>query len=317
MYRKSGFTLAEIVITTAIIGIVSLLGIMSFKPNTQMRSAYYIHVYETLKTAAYNLYLEKHDRFGRNGVNFGGEALCNDLTELINTAESNCGNTVDSDETNFNGDNKIPAFVTTNGISFWMTGDLNTGDMNNDINKDSYGNLLGQNNDGSGLHYVIVFADIEPKKNNKTLLQTGGDGNVVPFIITQYGDVYPIGAPMSNPDIIKAGVKITYKERDANGFVSSKYRIIESSNFENARQEAWGDTVWINNPLSYGSFGVYGNSDNRTLPGNKTNCRALGEAAGTTGKCVPDLVDSDNRAVCCQSCTYKCNVVILNRKMHL
>lgn len=309
MHKKSGFTLAEIVITTAIVAIVSLIGLMSFKPNTQMRAAYYRHVYETLKTAAYNGYLEKHDNFGklRNGDNWviawGG--MCRDLTDFINTVEGACNRSIIGSDTDFN--TAEQSFVATNGVDFWVNRDSSSTNV-----KDSYGNT-------TTLTYRIIYANISPKSRTKTI----GD-NIVPFYITGDGDVIPAGAPLSDPEILKAGVKLTYKVKK-DGFISSGNVIIPADSFDEARKMAWGNTIWINNPLSYrmdtdANWGYRDTRNSRQI----TDCVNYNEPENGTGTCeeVPKEIDKDGnvidtQTVCCQNCTYNCSPVILNKKVRL
>ena len=338
MRKYSGFTIAEVVITTVIVGIVSLVGLMSFKPNAKMKSAYYKHIYDTLKTAAYNGYLEKHDRFGHmpGSNNFTPEGLCEDLVFFINTTENNCdrGGPID-----FNDENRIN-FITTNGISFWFYDEafpIIDGLANHVI--DSYGNDISRT-------VVIVYADISPKQRNKVPFSNARDnGNIVPFLITDLGEVLPIGAPLLNSEIIKAGVKLTYNQKDHQGFISSKYVIIPADNYLDAKEKAWGDrTIWANNPMSFDPFCIVvlanythprGFNNNSMCSGNSRSAgfnnqpaclppRFGGEPARGTGTCQTVATEVDEHGnpvrqeeICCQTCEYNCSPVILNKKINL
>lgn len=297
MQKKFGFTIAEIVIAMVIVGIVSVVGILSFKPemDDKKRSGYYKQIYKTLKTAGYNAFLEEHGNFGKAGGDFETEGLCNSLTGQINTSENNCNEAgIGISTTDFR--NITPHFKASNGIEFWI--DNNVKPLNI---QDIYNNPIN-------INLIKIYANIEPDKKTKILMDNDNPkGNVVPFYITQYGEVIPVGAPLNDPKIIQAGVKISYKYND-NGYVSEKSITVPAENFNDAKGKAWGGKVWANNPLSYSNYGT----------STDINCPE-GEPEDGTGTCqeVVVKIDKDKNetkdTVCCKVCEYNCTPIILNK----
>lgn len=328
MQKKFGFTITEVVIATVIVGVVSAISILSFKPefDAKRRAGYYAQVYKTLKTAAYNAYLEQHGNFGTtSGTGSDITDFCNDLTEQINTSKKDCS-LHGRDSSNQNdfaydknepGDLKRPHFIAANGISFWISQAYPLYNRN-----DSYNNQIGD-------RFYAVFADINPNGKNKVLRTDNNNGDIVPFIITRHGEVIPMGEPIRDQKIVKAGVKISYKYTDGNGYVSERSTVVPAESLAEAYKMAWGKTVWANNPLSYDYF--HDNSTNsldtkwrtigrRTDSGeNPTDCKTTAnENVKYRGGAVCATVEIDSAGntydICCQTCKYNCTAIILNKK---
>lgn len=247
-FIKQGFTLAEVVIAIAIVGIVTALALTTMKPSKKAIKYQYINAYSAVERAYYNGMLKGYDPFSSKKVDgaepehtatkdTGALQLCRGLTTFINTKDaerdtddgfgqaydysSSCSDTkLTSELANSFTDEKVQ-FVASNGMKFYIT------------------KQLGGVNEGD-VKFYLVFVDINgEKKPNSFEYDYYSNGTVKTepdihaFVILQSGHVIPIGAAEYDPVILTA--RVAYF--DENGEVQFTRT---SRAYYQAKGEAWG-----------------------------------------------------------------------------
>ena len=98
MFRKmKGITIAEMMITLGIIGIIAMLALITIKPYDKTYKWLYVRIYHTLETAVYNSMMTRNE-FPQTTT-----AFCTMLTEYMNVSENYCttGNDLSINATEF------------------------------------------------------------------------------------------------------------------------------------------------------------------------------------------------------------------------
>ena len=242
--KLMGFTLAEILIVFAIIGIISTITLMTTKRLSASDKFAYQRVYDSLLTAAYNTIAEVDAKEIK-----GPEDLCIGLAKYINsqgatkvkknkdqfggspdTGFCNTGitsrvtkDTVDFNEKDDNNHDKvIPDFIANNGMRFFITEKLTQEGL-----KDYAGDTQA-----TGVQFYIVYVDI-----NGTAGQNRIDaGDVVAFAVTENADVIPLGHPAFDSKHY-LGVRVVFPENADN---PDEY-YSDSMSYYEAIHTAWGD----------------------------------------------------------------------------
>ena len=180
--KRKGFTLAEILISLAIIGIIAAIGfpaVNSMKPDKN--KIMYLKVYDELRNEISSLVSDsslfpacKDD--GEDGIECashpllntmlpvnkrfnaskyeGNEKLCNLIAYYLNTSDTNCSDSTYSfNSASFNTDfNSKKSFTTQNGIQWW---------------------IIPQENSASGgtaSYQTDVYVDIDPSRDSSNCI---------------------------------------------------------------------------------------------------------------------------------------------------
>lgn len=164
MKQHNGFSLAELLIAIAIIGILTTAAIMALKPFDKGIKHIHSNIYYALNRAYYNAMNywrgegENRDPFDNN-INAGGMSgsarLCNALTEYINTIEGNtkCATALPiSKDSAPVFDNEHLMFTAVNGVRYYIS--------------EKYDIPAGIEN---GIPFYLIYADINGTKGPNSL----------------------------------------------------------------------------------------------------------------------------------------------------
>ncbi len=174
MKYKSGFTLAELLVTFAIIGVLTTAAIITFKPYDKGIKYVHSNTYYVLNKAYYNVMnyyrLEEGKQPARDPfqvedselgthelahstTNDGGtEKLCKGLIHYINYSSENCSSTPVSSSALADGGTfpETPHFTAVNGVKYYISERLGTHD------KTSFNR--------PGIYFYLIFADMNGDK---------------------------------------------------------------------------------------------------------------------------------------------------------
>ncbi len=215
--KQNAFTIPELLIFLAIVGVVSVLMMTIIKPNEKYLPYAYYNAYNALSTAAFNIKEDANDNNMSGDENireddkyFPGSSkdpdtkgeesareLCKKLANkpdasdaedeygYINTTEYAC-KTFTSYASDGNFDVKAtPAFRATNSMKFYI-GKLAKMDVPNAL----------EPNVNYVLKYFVVWVDLNgDRKPNLSEWSKDKAADIVPFVITTSGKVIPIGGP--------------------------------------------------------------------------------------------------------------------------
>ena len=180
--NKKGFTLAEILISLAIIGIIAAIGfpaVNSMKPDKN--KIMYLKVYDELRneiaslTADSSLFPACKDDGGDgvecgshpllntmkpvnkkfSGSNFeGNKKLCNLVAYYLNVDDANCSDSTYSfNSGSFNADfDSKKSFTTQNGIQWWIIPQVNSA------------------SDGTASYQTDIYVDIDPSRDSSNCI---------------------------------------------------------------------------------------------------------------------------------------------------
>ena len=236
-----GFTLAELLIVFAIIGIISAITLMTTKRLSTSDKFAYQRAYDSLLTAAYNAVAE----VGSEGIGTP-ELLCKGLAKYINSQtaqkesdkftgnpdEGFC-NTIAAaqratkDSFDFREKDKdgntiiIPDFVANNGMRFFIT---------EKIKEESVTDFAGDTQT-DGVQFYIVFVDLDGTAGQNQI----GSGDIVAFAVTENADVIPLGSPAYDAKHY-LGVRVVFPENSAH---PDEY-YSDSMSYVDAIHTAWG-----------------------------------------------------------------------------
>lgn len=173
---KKAFTIPEILIVLAIVGVIVVLMLTMVKPDSNLLNLQYMKAYNTLSVASYNIY---NDTFkNNNSVMYKDDQLCTALTEYINTAKDSTCNAdyVPIDDKSIT-DSKIK-FVSSNDMRFYMTKAFKlTGAVDEAMHR-------------------IIWVDINGNRPPNTSVWTENTpADIVAFDINDFGEVIPLGYP--------------------------------------------------------------------------------------------------------------------------
>lgn len=243
---KKAFTLAEIMIVFTIIGVVSVITLMTAKPYDKYMNLLYGKAFEALSVANYNIKQDlatatpSGQTMAANVYNTPAN-LCNALAGWINHSTSYCGTgsaipvNASATDSVFTPDNV--QFITTNSMKVYFvdTATLTDG-----------GTKTGFALDGItpySVVYRIVIIDLNgDRKPNTMVWSDKTTPDIVAFAITETGDTIPLGYPETDTRYLLARVTA------ASGSFSSKM------SYWVAKQAAWGGTL---NPAEIKSINFY------------------------------------------------------------
>ena len=258
MLRKfKGLTIAEMMITILIIGIVATLALSTIKPYDKTYKWLYVRMYHSLETAVYNSMMTRNSMVADadlQGFPENSNDFCNMLKEYMNAAseDSAGGSIVPKCEqsrdltigaTSFT-ENKIQ-LILSNGMRLWIAS--NSGSpyvLNETINGTSV-----------NMKYYVVFADINGSRG-PNLAQWDNSGNtfwdsnsklvdIVAFVVTESSVVIPVGPPEIDTRYMQASaIYPPNDENDPEGTRSAP------NTYYWAKHDAWGDSKAITEPMS-------------------------------------------------------------------
>lgn len=246
MTKKYAFTLAEILISFAIIGIISVFGVYTVQRFDKGIRYKYANIYHNLDRALFNAanFSDIKSPFNDTELNEAGSLvpvtaqegavrICQMFTEYISTASADCtaANLASTDGVNFGG----VKFQSLNGVNFYITPRL-------------------PDNPGPGDHtFFIIYADLNgnrppnsmnyvaPNRQNR---YTTTDPDVFAFAALDTGRVCPLGIPEIEPRYMQA--RIAYfatngEERagSSDDTVQTKFSVVSIPYYQ-AKAQAWG-----------------------------------------------------------------------------
>ena len=269
MKKNFGFTLAEMVITVGIIGVLTATAIHTFKPFDKGIKYLYSNTYYVLDRALYNSvtsYIPKDEKANEpflehvpdpdggapttvNRVD-GARRLCLALIEYINPVDraGSCHAPAVTDS----GDDSIfagtPMFTATNGIRFWISRRY----------PDDDGDVLTK--------FYIIYADLNGAKIPNSMVYAEGNGrniqstrdpDIFAFAALATGRVCPIGIPEVQSRYLTARIRYQDEHFDTEYSRTSVPLVA-------AKAEGWGyyitgdaasdDAVMPDSPLSYNGY---------------------------------------------------------------
>ena len=259
MNKKSAFTVIEIVITMAIIGIIAVLGYQALVSVDKSVKYSYSNAYYNLDRALYNaLYFTnlpnpfvKKDFIDGIKTDVPEEEhpkrLCEMLTEYINTTSVNCNAPAVSDSGT---DLNSPHFISTNGMRFYIS------------------NLM-PDTDNAEHYFMLVFVDVngaqEPNSMDYEPPET--DPDIFAFAALDIGRVCPLGPP--EVDLRFMQTRVQYYEiqndnnEEENATALARFSKV-SKPYYISKAEAWGyylpqggleENYYIEtNPLTYNGY---------------------------------------------------------------
>ena len=321
-----GFTLAELLIVFAIIGIISTITLMTTKRLSASDKFAYQRVYDSLLTAAYNAVAEVDSQ----GIDTP-EKLCIGLAKYINSQGAtkpkedddkfkgspdvgycNTGittrvtkDTIDFNEKDDEGNEKvIPDFIANNGMRFFITEKLT---------QEGLTDYAGDTQDG-GIKFYIVFVDL-----NGTAGQNRIDaGDVVAFAVTENADVVPLGHPAFDAKHY-LGVRVVFPE---NSDHPDEY-YSDSMSYYEAIHTAWGDLHNFDDLRTF-DFNNVGDNGFTILQGTPIMATVTDEDRANKplqhNDCICDTSDNENCAANCScdkeadpNCDSSCGIDAIDR----
>ena len=235
MNKKSAFTLIEIIIVMAIVGIITAIGVSTFsKHSVDMRYIYY-NVYHSLDKAIYNAmtytnlpspFVDFDERNKQLAVSPEQQVsrLCNMLIEYITTSSSSC-NLEDNVITTGNNEdfqNVLPYFTAVNGVRFYISQRFTGGEPEH--------------------KFFIVFADLNGTKQPNSLHYERGiaDPDIFAFAVLDIGRVCPLGPPEIDEKYLLTRIRyIDNTNNNDDGFHNIAFSEPSRPYFV-SKAEAWG-----------------------------------------------------------------------------
>lgn len=192
---KKAFTIPEILIVLAIVGVIVVLMLTMVKPDSNLLNLQYMKAYNTLSVAAYNVY---DDAFKNNNSDmYKDDRLCTALTAYINTAKDS---TCDADYVAIKDQSITDAqikFVSSNDMRFYMTKAFKLTDAVDEK-----------------MHRVI-WVDINGSRPPNTIVWTEDKpADIVAFDINDFGEVIPLGYPKIDERYLRA--KVVFPDDESN-----------------------------------------------------------------------------------------------------
>ncbi len=241
MFRKmKGITIAEMMITLGIIGIIAMLALITIKPYDKTYKWLYVRIYHTLETAVYN------SMMSRNEFPQTTTAFCTMLTEYMNVSENYCttGNDLSINATEFP-ENDIK-LVASNGMRLWIAS-----------NGGTYYTHTNTQVDGApaNMKYYVVFADLNGSKgpNKAQWTDAGNLGwtsdskmvDIVAFVVTEASVVIPVGPPEIDTRYMLASA--IYPPDDENRPEGTRSKPMS---YYEAKYDAFGSSKSLAEPMS-------------------------------------------------------------------
>ena len=251
LMKKNGFTLAEVLIALAIVGIIMALVLPTLSPTKKATKYLYMNAYNSLSKAYYNAMIDGYNPFTDETIDdispshsdandSGAELICRGLSTYINTTDNEKTSTHDyskscssSKVTSKNADSftdENVQFIATNGMKFYTS----------------------RNIWDSDIKFYLVFIDINGDKGPNTVQYTykGGrrasdfdsdekraqaeiEPDIYAFALLETGRICPIGIPEFDKDVMTA--RFAYYDNDGEPLYTSK-----SLAYYQAKGAAWG-----------------------------------------------------------------------------
>lgn len=217
---KNAFTLVELMIAMAIVGIILVFGMVTMKPKDEALKYLYSNAYRALSLAAYNGIvntdfnpfkptLERNDDFDE-----GTLELCHLLTNFINTNsvgeddyDTGCSaskfissNALDEEFNNINNvadfEDKVQ-FIANNGMKFYLSRRLEV----------TFESGIGDDKEDVTYQYYLVFVDVNGDARPNSILYNGTQKpDIFAFAVFNTGSVIPLGIPEYDRTIMTATV---------------------------------------------------------------------------------------------------------------
>lgn len=245
--KNYGFTLAEIIIAMAIIGIITTLALTTLKPAKSATKYLYMNAFNSLGVAyyngftlGYNPFSEKDAEGTQNAVHSsandtGAEILCRALTSYINTKDNvrdpndsnkdfsaSCSSTkITSPNADSFTDDKVQ-FIANNGMKYYISDLISDDDIK----------------------FYLVFADTNGDKKPNSfeyIKKTKDDGtevieqwpDIYSFAMLETGRIVPLGIPEYDQTVLSA--RFVYFDEEGNSLYFKK-----SLPYYQAKGAAWG-----------------------------------------------------------------------------
>lgn len=223
--HKKGFSMAEILITLVIMGVISVACLITIKPDDKVYGKLYYRAYYALSTAAYNVQMDCADtnriateeaqangnpepsgddlmKFPANSTELC-KKLASDNEGYINISGSlGCFSYIDAtDTTQFSGKTgawlrSMANFTASNGMMYFFSPTVEE--------------------DGATKGSTIVWVDLNGERAPNTAEWTAQKmADIVPFRISKVGTVQPLGVPTY--DIRYLTARIVYADPDYAG----------------------------------------------------------------------------------------------------
>lgn len=228
--NKRAFTLAEMLITFFIMGVLAAMALMTVKPYEKTFKWLYVRIYHTLETAVYNSMMT------RTAFPTTSTAFCDMLREYVNASEFNCtAGDLTRESTTFPEANI--KLVASNGMRLWIAS--NGGQ--------AYTHTEVIDGNTSEMKYFVVFADINGSKSpNSTLwVDAGKLADIVAFVVTEASVVIPIGPPEIDTRYMYATA--IYPPDDENQPEGTRSNPMS---YYAAKNDAWGASKSMAEPMS-------------------------------------------------------------------
>lgn len=244
--KKNGFTIAEILVALAIIGILTMLALQTTTPANKSAAKYlYMNAYQALTKAYYNAVMSGYDPFSTvsddegnvpvftNSKDTGAETLCKGLTTYINTTtnekksdkdySTSCSDTKLTSELADTFDEDNIQFTATNGMDFYISKKLSVDDT-----FEFYLVFVDTNGYNKGPNAVeYTYAGKTQNEKNKIL------PDIFAFALIDTGRVCPIGIPEYDNNILTA--RFAYFDTSGDTYYS-----LDSMSYYQAKGAAWG-----------------------------------------------------------------------------
>lgn len=218
--KKSAFSMAEVLVVLAIVGIMVVLMLTLMKPDNSILKLQYYKAYNVLSIAAYNSYNKAIDN---NTTMYENEDLCRELVYYINNSENNnCkGTFVDLNGNNFTEANT--QFIASNSMIFYLSRSFALNDF------------------GKSQKHRVVWVDINGERHpNSAVWSQKRPADIVAFDITDTGDVVPLGYPKVDTRYLMA--KMVY---------SGETNKVMADTFYKIQKNAFGNKQYEYEPMSY------------------------------------------------------------------